>query len=218
MTDTATFALKAKAWPFEQARAILKRRQQMSKAGRGGTGPVVFETGYGPSGLPHIGTFGEVVRTTMVRQAFIALTEGKIETRLICVSDDMDGMRKVPPTVPNPEKLEPFLQQPLTAVPDPFGTHESYGHHMNARLCAFLDGFGFEYEFASASELYKNGTYDNVALNGGSGKNARAKLVIASGALSAITLTAAGEGYKDDEELTFDDADVGGSGGSGGSD
>ena len=160
MTDTATFALKAKAWPFEQARAILKRREQMAKAGRGGTGPVVFETGYGPSGLPHIGTFGEVVRTTMVRQAFVALTEGKIETRLICVSDDMDGMRKVPPTVPNPEKLEPFLQQPLTSVPDPFGTHESYGHHMNARLRAFLDGFGFEYEFASATELYRNGTYD----------------------------------------------------------
>jgi len=160
MTDTATLASKAKAWPFEQARGILKRREQMQKAGRGGNGPVVFETGYGPSGLPHIGTFGEVVRTTMVRQAFIALTGGEIETRLICVSDDMDGMRKVPPTVPNPESLEPFLQMPLTKVPDPFGTHESYGHHMNARLRAFLDGFGFEYEFASATELYQNGTYD----------------------------------------------------------
>ena len=160
MTDTILHAQKAKAWPFEQARAILKRRDQMQKAGRGGTGPVVFETGYGPSGLPHIGTFGEVVRTTMVRQAFIALTDGEIETRLICVSDDMDGMRKVPPTVPDPEKLEPFLQRPLTAVPDPFGTHESYGHHMNARLRAFLDRFGFDYEFASATELYRNGTYD----------------------------------------------------------
>jgi len=111
MTDTATLASKAKAWPFEQARGILKRREQMQKAGRGGDGPVVFETGYGPSGLPHIGTFGEVVRTTMVRQAFIALTGGEIETRLICVSDDIDGMRQVPPTVPNPESLEPFLQK-----------------------------------------------------------------------------------------------------------
>ncbi len=160
MTDIASLAETAKAWPFEQARAILKRRTQMQKAGRGGEGPVVFETGYGPSGLPHIGTFGEVVRTTMVRQAFITLTEGQVETRLICVSDDMDGMRKIPSTVPNSETLEPYLQMPLTAVPDPFGTHESYGHHMNARLRAFLDGFGFEYEFASATELYQNGTYD----------------------------------------------------------
>lgn len=160
MTDTVALAQSAKAWPFEQARAILKRREQMKQAGRGGDGPVVFETGYGPSGLPHIGTFGEVVRTTMVRQAFIALTGGETQTRLICVSDDMDGMRKIPPTVPNPESLEPFLQMPLTVVPDPFGTHESYGHNMNARLRAFLDGFGFDYEFASSTELYKNGTYD----------------------------------------------------------
>ena len=168
MTDTAILAEKAKAWPFEQARAILKRREQMAKAGRGAPitaeTPVVFETGYGPSGLPHIGTFGEVVRTTMVRQAFVALTEGEIPTRMICVSDDMDGMRKVPPTVPNPESLEPYLQMPLTKVPDPFGTHESYGHHMNARLRAFLDSFGFEYEFASATELYQNGTYDPMLL------------------------------------------------------
>ena len=160
MSDIANIAQSAKAWPFEQARAILKRLDQMQKAGQGTEKPVVFETGYGPSGLPHIGTFGEVVRTTMVRTAFRALTEDKIPTRLICVSDDMDGMRKVPPTVPNPETLEPHLQRPLTAVPDPFGTHESYGHHMNARLRAFLDGFGFDYEFASATELYKNGTYD----------------------------------------------------------
>lgn len=162
MTDIATLAQTAKAWPFEQAREILKRREQMAKAGKGGTGPVVFETGYGPSGLPHIGTFGEVVRTTMVRQAFIALTGGEVETRLICVSDDMDGMRKVPPTVPNPESLQAYLQMPLTKVPDPFGTHESYGAHMNARLCAFLDGFGFDYEFASATALYQNGTYDPI--------------------------------------------------------
>ncbi|MEM7662323.1 MAG: lysine--tRNA ligase [Pseudomonadota bacterium] len=164
MSDISTLAQSAKAWPFEQARAILKRREQMEKAGKPADGPIVFETGYGPSGLPHIGTFGEVVRTTMVRNAFRALTDDKIPTRLICVSDDMDGMRKVPPTVPNPDSLEPHLQKPLTDVPDPFGTHESYGHHMNARLCAFLDGFGFDYEFASATDFYKNGTYDPMLI------------------------------------------------------
>ena len=157
--------MSAKAWPFEQARAILHRLDIEKKRGiERGDKPVVFETGYGPSGLPHIGTFGEVVRTTMVRNAFIALTEGKIPTKLICVSDDMDGMRKVPPTVPNPESLEVHLQKPLTDVPDPFGTHESYGAHMNARLRAFLDGFGFEYEFLSATELYRSGVYDEYLL------------------------------------------------------
>jgi len=157
---------KSKAWPFEQAREIKKRlfiAERKAQAGKGeprGDRPVVFETGYGPSGLPHIGTFGEVVRTTMVRNAFIALTGGEVATRLICVSDDMDGMRKVPPTVPNADALKEHMQKPLTDVPDPFGTHDSYGAHMNARLRAFLDGFGFDYEFASATELYRNGTYD----------------------------------------------------------
>ena len=159
MTDFSTLADSAKAWPFELARKLKQRVEQLEKAGKKKE-TVVFETGYGPSGLPHIGTFGEVVRTTMVRRAFETLTEGKIPTRLICVSDDMDGMRKVPPTVPDPEKLEAWLQKPLTAVPDPFGTHDSYGAHMNARLCGFLDSFGFEYEFHSATECYKNGTYD----------------------------------------------------------
>jgi len=157
--------MSAKAWPFEQARQILKRLDIEKKRGiERGDAPVVFETGYGPSGLPHIGTFGEVVRTTMVLNAFIALTEGKVPTKLICVSDDMDGMRKVPPTVPNPESLEEYLQKPLTDVPDPFGTHESYGAHMNARLRAFLDSFGFTYEFASATELYRSGRYDKWLL------------------------------------------------------
>ena len=157
--------MSAKAWPFEQARAILHRLDIEKKRGiERGDKPVVFETGYGPSGLPHIGTFGEVVRTTMVLNAFIALTEGKIPTKLICVSDDMDGMRKVPPTVPNPESLEVHLQKPITDVPDPFGTHESYGAHMNARLRAFLDGFGFEYEFLSATQLYRSGAYDEFLL------------------------------------------------------
>mgnify|MGYP003114508201 FL=1 len=165
MTDLSTLAHSAKAWPFELARKLEQRVEQQIKAGQREAGdPVTFETGYGPSGLPHIGTFGEVVRTTMVRHAFEVLTGGKYTTRLICVSDDMDGMRKVPPTVPNPEKLEPYLQQPLTAVPDPFGTHDSYGAHMNARLCAFLDQFGFEYEFLSATECYKSGRFDAMLL------------------------------------------------------
>lgn len=165
MTDTQTLAQSAKAWPFELARKLAARAQQQEKAGQRAPGdPVTFETGYGPSGLPHIGTFGEVVRTTMVRHAFETLTGGEIPTRLICVSDDMDGMRKVPPTVPNPETLEPYLQQPLTRVPDPFGTHDSYGAHMNARLCAFLDQFGFRYEFLSATDCYTSGRFDAMLL------------------------------------------------------
>jgi len=162
---TEEIYLKSKAWPFEQARLILKRLDIEKRRGIDrGDRPVIFETGYGPSGLPHIGTFGEVVRTTMVRNAFVALTEGKIDTKLICVSDDLDGMRKVPSTVPNPEKLEAYLQKPLTDVPDPFETHESYGAHMNARLRAFLDSFGFDYEFLSATELYRTGRYDEYLL------------------------------------------------------
>ena len=164
MSDLQTLAETAKAWPFEQARALLKRLRNMEKQGKPKQGPVVFETGYGPSGLPHIGTFGEVVRTTMVKTAFEALTGGDFETKLICISDDMDGMRKVPPTVPNPDALEAYMQKPLTDVPDPFGTHESYGAHMGARLCAFLDSFGFEYEFLSATDCYKDGTFDPMLL------------------------------------------------------
>jgi lysyl-tRNA synthetase class 1 len=164
MSDLQSLAENAKAWPFEQARALLKRLKVMEKRGKPKQGPVVFETGYGPSGLPHIGTFGEVVRTTMVKTAFEALAGGDYETKLICISDDMDGMRKVPPTVPNPEALEPYMQMPLTAVPDPFGTHDSYGAHMGARLCAFLDSFGFEYEFLSATDCYKDGTFDPMLL------------------------------------------------------
>ncbi|MDE2365288.1 MAG: lysine--tRNA ligase, partial [Hyphomicrobiales bacterium] len=117
-------------------------------------------TGYGPSGLPHIGTFGEVARTTMVRRAFEVLTEGRIKTRLIAFSDDMDGLRKVPENVPNKEMLAADLGKPLTQVRDPFGTHDSFGAHNNARLRAFLDAFGFEYEFASSTEYYKGGKFD----------------------------------------------------------
>ncbi|MBI1341206.1 lysine--tRNA ligase [bacterium] len=160
MTDAATVFEGAKAWPFEQARELLKRIERLEATGRPKDAPVVFETGYGPSGLPHIGTFGEVVRTTMVRRAFEALTDGRYRTRLICVSDDMDGMRKVPDGLPQREMLAEYLQKPLTSVPDPFGTHESYGAHMNARLMRFLDGFGFDYEFKSATDLYRSGAYD----------------------------------------------------------
>jgi lysyl-tRNA synthetase class 1 len=158
--SVAALAEAAKAWPFEQARELKARIEKLEKAGRSKDAPVVFETGYGPSGLPHIGTFGEVVRTTMVRRAFEALTGGAYKTRLICVSDDMDGMRKIPDTIPNPDAIRDYIQKPLTSVPDPFGTHESYGAHMNARLRAFLDSFGFEYEFASATDLYKTGKFD----------------------------------------------------------
>jgi len=153
---TAALAQNAKAWPFEQARALVKRLEKMGRT----DGLVTFETGYGPSGLPHMGTFGEVVRTSMVRRAFEELTQGRYQTRLLCVSDDLDGMRKIPDNLPDPQRLEAFMQQPLTKVPDPFGTHESFAHHNNARLRAFLDSFGFDYEFASATDLYGDGTYD----------------------------------------------------------
>ena len=157
--------MSAKAWPFEQARQVLKRLDIEKKRGIDrGDRPVVFETGYGPSGLPHIGTFGEVVRTIMVMDAFRALTNDEIPMKLICVSDDMDGMRKVPGNVPNQDLLTEHLGKPLTVVPDPFGCHDSFGHHNNSKLNEFLDGFGFEYEFKSATELYKNGTYDAMLL------------------------------------------------------
>lgn len=159
MSDLATLAAAAKAWPFEQARLLLQRLEKHPKD------VVVFETGYGPSGLPHIGTFGEVVRTSMVRHAFRELTGDKIPTKIICVSDDMDGMRKIPDTVPNPDALVPYLQKPLTEVPDPFGgCHPSFAHHNNAQLRAFLDSFGFTYEFKSATELYKSGAFDATLL------------------------------------------------------
>jgi lysyl-tRNA synthetase class 1 len=148
----------ANAWPFEEARKLVER------IARTGKREVLFETGYGPSGLPHIGTFGEVARTTMVRHAFRTLTDDKIPTRLIAFSDDMDGLRKVPDNVPNRELLAKSLGQPLTKVPDPFGTHESFGHHNNARLCAFLDQFGFDYEFLSATDCYRSGRFDATLL------------------------------------------------------
>ena len=158
--DLFDAATKAKAWPFEEARKLVKRVEKSGK-----TEPILFETGYGPSGLPHIGTFGEVARTSMVRHAFHVLTKGEVETRLICFSDDLDGMRKIPESVPDQAALEPYLHQPLTRVPNPFGgDHESFGHHNNAMLRRFLDTFGFDYEFASATDYYTSGRFDEVLL------------------------------------------------------
>ncbi len=158
MSDLREAAMTSKAWPFEEARRLLKRYEKKPPE----KGYVLFETGYGPSGLPHIGTFGEVARTTMIRRAFEVISD--IPTKLICFSDDLDGMRKVPGNVPNPEMLREHLQRPLTDVPDPFGTHESFGAHNNAMLNRFLDTFGFEYEFISSTDFYRSGRFDEVLL------------------------------------------------------
>ena len=159
-----SLAEAARAWPFEEARKLIARTEGKVPA----KGYVLFETGYGPSGLPHIGTFGEVVRTTMVRQAFRRLSD--VPTRLFCFSDDMDGLRKVPDNVPNKEMLAAHLGKPLTSVPDPFhegpfgSEHPSFGAANNARLRAFLDSFGFEYEFQSSTDWYKSGRFDPMLL------------------------------------------------------
>jgi len=151
----------AHAWPFEEARKLLARIERRAKAGRP-LKNIVFETGYGPSGLPHIGTFGEVARTSWVRHAFEQMSD--VPARLIAFSDDMDGLRKVPDNVPNAEMLREYLGKPLTSIPDPFGSHESFGAHNNARLKAFLDRFGFAYEFMSATDCYKSGRFDEALL------------------------------------------------------
>src|SRR5271170_2798502 len=146
------------AWPFEEARKIVARLKRKPKD------EVIFETGYGPSGLPHIGTFGEVARTSMVRHAFRVLTDDKIKTRLVAFSDDMDGLRKVPDNVPNKDMLARHLGKPLTQIPDPFGTHDSFAAHNNARLRAFLDQFSFDYEFMSSTACYTSGRFDPALL------------------------------------------------------
>ena len=143
------------SWPFQEAEKILQEFPNKKE--------IIFETGYGPSGLPHIGTFGEVFRTTVVVNALKKIAPG-IKTKITAVSDDMDGLRKIPDNVPNQEMLREHLNKPLTMIPDPFGTHESYGHHMNSLLCKFLDLFEFEYEFRSATECYKSGVYDEKLL------------------------------------------------------
>jgi lysyl-tRNA synthetase class 1 len=148
--------MQSKAWPYEEARKLLKRWPDGKPDGQ----PVIFETGYGPSGLPHIGTFNEVLRTTFVRRAFEELTGAP--TRLIAFSDDMDGLRKVPDNVPNAELLHANLGKPLTRIPDPFGSHDSFAAHNNAMLRSFLDRFGFDYDFFSATECYRAGRFDDV--------------------------------------------------------
>lgn len=186
MSDSLShYARDGRAWPFEQARNLLARLLksrlktdaerdlaatliQSGKTDEAVTTfpalgrTVIFETGYGPSGLPHIGTFGEVARTSMVRAAFTALTDGHMPTQLVCFSDDMDGLRKVPDNVPNKEALAEDLGKPLTVVRDPFGTHPSFGQHNNARLQAFLDSFGFRYDFYSATDCYRSGRFDDA--------------------------------------------------------
>ncbi|MBS0256037.1 MAG: lysine--tRNA ligase [Proteobacteria bacterium] len=159
MTDAELHAAAqvSKAWPFEEARKLLKRFPD----GKPGGAPVLFETGYGPSGLPHIGTFQEVLRTTLVRRAYEVLSGGA-PTRLVAFSDDMDGLRKVPDNIANPEVLAANLGKPLTRIPDPFGCHESFAHHNNAMLRLFLDRFGFDYEFVSASDRYNSGAFDDA--------------------------------------------------------
>jgi len=157
-TELRELAEASNAWPFEEARKIVARLKRRPKD------EVIFETGYGPSGLPHIGTFGEVARTSMVRYAFRVLTGDKIKTRLIAFSDDMDALRKVPDNIPHKEMVGQHLGMPLTKVPDPFGTHSSFAAHNNARLRAFLDQFGFDYEFMSATECYTSGRFDAALL------------------------------------------------------
>ncbi len=154
MPDTVRNRPIPKAWPFEEAAKVASRLHQSGKA------EALFETGYGPSGLPHIGTFGEVARTSWVRHAFTEFTG--CPSRLIAFSDDMDGLRKVPDNVPNRDMLAQHLGKPLTRIPDPFGTHPSFGEHNNARLRAFLDSFGFEYEFASSTACYESGRFDTA--------------------------------------------------------
>src|SRR5580700_6557485 len=161
--DMARAAASSPAWPFEEARKIIARVGGVEKAQELNR-EIIFETGYGPSGLPHIGTFGEVARTSMVRHAFRVLTEDRVKTRLIAYSDDMDGLRKVPDNIPNKEMVRAHLGKPLTEIPDPFGTHESFAAHNNARLRAFLDSFGFDYEFMSSTATYRSGRFDDTLL------------------------------------------------------
>jgi lysyl-tRNA synthetase class 1 len=158
--DMIAAAAEAKAWPFEEARKLIKRFEN------GGTPEVVlFETGYGPSGLPHIGTFGEVARTSMVRHAYRVLTRDAVKTKLLCFSDDMDGFRKVPSNLPNQEMMQAHLGLPLSRIPDPFSSeYPSFAAANNARLMAFLDRFGFDYEFASSTDYYTQGLFDEALL------------------------------------------------------
>lgn len=151
-------AAESKAWPFEEARKLIKRYEKI-----GTPDTVLFETGYGPSGLPHIGTFGEVARTSMVRHAYRVLTRDAVKTKILCFSDDMDGFRKVPENLPNQEMMRAHLGMPLSRIPDPFSNeYPSFAAANNARLMAFLDRFGFDYEFASSTDYYMQGRFDDA--------------------------------------------------------
>ena len=165
MTDLASAARNSKAWPFEEAMRLVKRFPD----GKPGGEPMLFETGYGPSGLPHIGTFQEVLRTTLVRRAYEAIIGARPEdgkTRLVAFSDDIDGLRKVPDNIPNQEMVAEHLGMPLSRIPDPFEKgHESFAHHNNTMLRAFLDRFGFDYEFVAASDRYNSGDFDDALKN-----------------------------------------------------
>jgi len=152
-----------KAWPFIEAKKIIDNFGGLYNFKKPEKKYILFETGYGPSGLPHIGTFGEVVRTTMVKNAFEVLVD--CETRLITFSDDMDGLRKIPDNVPNKDMLSEYIGKPLTSVPDPFEKYESFGHHNNAILCSFLDKFNFKYEFVSSTNKYQSGDFDKTLIN-----------------------------------------------------
>ncbi len=162
-SELTAAAQVSKAWPFEEARKLVKRYPQGKPAKDGQTRAMLFETGYGPSGLPHIGTFQEVLRTTLVRRAYETLTGAP--TRLVAFSDDMDGLRKVPDNIPNQGLLTAHIGHPLSRIPDPFGQYESFAHHNNAMLRAFLDRFGFDYEFVSASDQYNSGGFDEALKN-----------------------------------------------------
>ena len=151
--------IKSNAWPFQEALRILKKYEQNTSQKKD---YVLFETGYGPSGLPHIGTFGEVARTTMVRNAFSKISD--VPTKLIAFSDDLDGLRKLPENIPNKKLIKGYIGKPLTSIPDPYETHKSFGDHNNSKLCEFLDAFGFDYEFKSSTESYFSGDFNNSLL------------------------------------------------------
>jgi len=147
---------KTNAWPFVEAKKMLRERKTFIEK----KGKITLQTGYGPSGLPHIGTFGEVARTSMIVNALKQLTD--LPTEIITFSDDMDGLRKVPDNVPNQKLLEENLHKPLTEVPDPFGKFKSFGEHNNEMLKNFLDSFNFNYSFKSSTSLYKSGFFNST--------------------------------------------------------
>jgi len=147
---------KTNAWPFVEAKKILRERKKYIDQ----KGKIILQTGYGPSGLPHIGTFGEVARTSMLVNALNKLTD--LPKEIITFSDDMDGLRKIPENIPNKDLLNNHLHKPLTAVPDPFKKFNSFGEHNNEMLKNFLNNFNFKYTFKSSTDLYKSGFFNET--------------------------------------------------------